>query len=52
MGYHGILECGSWNAEKELAECLNFIFSAFRIPNSTFNSYYGVDSAVCSAWVW
>ena len=29
-------ECGRWNSEKEIAECLIFIFSAFRIPNSEF----------------
>ena len=29
-------ECGMRNAEKEMLECLIFIFSAFRIPNSEF----------------
>ena len=32
----GNWECGRWNSEKEIAECLIFIFSAFRIPNSEF----------------
>jgi len=39
------VEVGMRNAEKALAECLIFIFSAFRIPNSTFNNHYGVDFA-------
>jgi hypothetical protein len=29
-------EVGMGNADKDMVERLNFIFSAFRIPNSTF----------------
>jgi len=30
------VEFGMWNAEKEMVECLIFIFSAFYIPTSEF----------------